>query len=36
MEFQVYGLLKDGVTAWKTYVVETPVDRTVSRKVIKK
>ena len=36
MEFQVYGLLKDGITAWKTYVVETPVDRTVSRKVIKK
>ena len=34
LEFQVHGLLKDGKTAWKTYVVDTPVDRTLSNKVI--
>lgn len=34
IEFQVHGLLKDGVTAWKTYVVETTVDKTLSKEVI--
>ena len=34
IEFQVHGLLNDGKTAWKTYVVETPVDRTLSKEVI--
>lgn len=35
IEFQVHGLLNDGETAWKTYVVDTPVDRTLSEKRIK-
>lgn len=34
IEFQVHGLLKDGVTAWKTYVVDTPVDKTLSKEVL--
>ena len=34
IEFQVHGLLKDGVTAWKTYVVQTSVDKTLSKEVI--
>lgn len=34
IEFQVHGLLNDGITAWKTYVVDTVVDRTLSKEVI--
>lgn len=34
IEFQVHGLLNDGKTAWKTYVVETSVDKTLSKEVI--
>lgn len=34
IEFQVHGLLSDGETAWKTYIVETKVDRTLSRREI--
>ena len=34
IQFQVHGLLSDGETAWKTYVVETPVDKTLSKEVI--
>lgn len=34
IEFQVHGLLKDGQTAWKTYVVESPVDKTLSKEVL--
>lgn len=33
IEFQVHGLLNDG-TAWKTYIVQTSVDRTLSREVL--
>lgn len=33
IEFQVHGLLSDG-SAWKTYVVETPVERTLSKEVL--
>lgn len=35
IEFQLHGLLSDNQTAWKTYVVGIPVDRTLSREVIK-
>ena len=34
IEFQVHGLLADGETAWKTYVVAVPVDRTLSKEII--
>ena len=34
IEFQVHGLLADGQTAWKTYVVQVPVDKTLSKEVI--
>ena len=34
IEIQVHGLLKDGQTAWKTYVVETPIDRTLTKEII--
>ena len=34
IEFQLHGLMNDGATAWKTYVVSTPVDRTLSKEVI--
>lgn len=34
IEFQVHGLLKDQKTAWKTYVVEAPVEKTLSKEVI--
>lgn len=34
IQIQVHGLLKDGKTAWKTYVVDTPVDRTLTKEVI--
>lgn len=34
IEFQIHGLLNDGVTAWKTYVVDITVDRTLSKEVI--
>lgn len=34
IQFQVHGLLSDGETAWKTYVVNTPVDKTLSKEVI--
>lgn len=34
IEIQVHGLLSDGETAWKTYVVDTPVDKTLSKEVI--
>ena len=34
IEFQVHGLLSDGKTAWKTYVVSTPVNKTLSKEVI--
>lgn len=33
IEIQIHGLLNDG-TAWKTYVVSTPVDKTLTREVI--
>lgn len=35
LEFQVHGLLKDGFTAWKTYIVQSPVDKTLSKEIIK-
>jgi len=34
IEFQVHGLLSDGQTAWKTYVVQTPVEKTLSKEVL--
>lgn len=34
IEFQIHGLLSDGKTAWKTYVVDAPVDKTLSKEVI--
>lgn len=34
IQFQVHGLLDDGKTAWKTYVVQTSVDRTLSKEMI--
>ena len=34
IEFQVHGLLSDAQTAWKTYVVDVPVDKTLSKEVI--
>ena len=34
IDFQVHGLLSDGETAWKTYVVDVPVDKTLSKEVI--
>lgn len=34
IQFQVHGLLNDGVTAWKTYVVQTSVDKTLSKEMI--
>lgn len=34
IEIQIHGLLNDGETAWKTYVVETSVDKTLSKEVI--
>lgn len=33
IEFQVHGLLDDG-NAWKTYVIDLPVDKTLSKEVI--
>ena len=35
IDIQIHGLLQDGTTAWKTYVVSTPIDRTLSQEVIK-
>ena len=34
IEFQVHGLLQDNKTAWKTYVVEAPVDKTLTKDII--
>lgn len=34
IQFQVHGLLDDGETAWKTYVVQTSVDKTLSKEMI--
>ena len=34
IEFQVHGLLSDGQTAWKTYVVDTKIDKTLSQEEI--
>lgn len=34
IQFQIHGLLSDGKTAWKTYVVDVPVDKTLSKEVI--
>ena len=34
IQFQIHGLLSDGQTAWKTYVVDVPVDKTLSKEVI--
>ena len=34
IQFQVHGLLDDGETAWKTYVVETSVEKTLSKEMI--
>ncbi|MBR3673984.1 MAG: hypothetical protein IKN65_06875 [Clostridia bacterium] len=34
IEIQIHGLLSDGETAWKTYVVDVPVDKTLSKEVI--
>lgn len=34
IEIQIHGLLNDGETAWKTYVIETSVDKTLSKEVI--
>lgn len=34
IEIQIHGLLKDGQTAWKTYVVSVPVDKTLSKGVL--
>lgn len=31
IEFQLHGLLNDGQTAWKSYVVDTSVDRALSK-----
>lgn len=33
IEIQVHGLLDDG-NAWKTYVIDLPVDKTLSKEVI--
>lgn len=35
IQIQVHGLLMDGKTAWKTYVVDTPIERALSKEVIK-
>lgn len=35
IDIQIHGLLQDGKTAWKTYVVSAPIDRTLSQEVIK-
>ena len=34
IEFQLHGIYNDG-SVWKTYVVKTPIDRTLSQEVIK-
>ena len=34
IEFQVHGLLDDGVSTWKTYVVNVPVHKTLSMEVL--
>lgn len=34
IEFQIHGLLADGETAWKTYVVSVPVSKTLSKKEV--
>lgn len=34
IEFQLHGLFNDG-NAWKTYIIKTPTDRTLSQEVIK-
>ena len=34
IQFQIHGLLSDGQTAWKTYVVDVPIDKTLSKEVI--
>lgn len=34
IEIQLHGLMKDGVTAWKTFVSRVPVDRTLSEGAI--
>lgn len=33
IEFQLHGVLNDG-TSWKTYVVDTPIDKTLSKEVL--
>ena len=33
IEFQVHGVLDDD-TAWKTYVVDVPVDKTLTRQLL--
>ena len=34
IEIQIHGLLDDNQTAWKTYVVDVPVDKVISREVL--
>lgn len=35
IEFQVHGLLSDRQTAWKTHVVEIPIERTLTKEILK-
>lgn len=34
VEFQLHGLFNDG-NAWKTYIVQTPINRILSQEVVK-
>lgn len=34
LQFQVHGLLEDGITAWKTYVVATNIDKTLTKELL--
>lgn len=35
IEFQVHGLLSDNQTSWKTHVVTTAVERTLSKEMVR-
>ena len=35
LEFQVHGLLFDGLTAWKTYIVDVPIEKSLTKEVLK-
>ena len=34
LQFQVHGLLNDEITAWKTYVITTEVDKTLTKEIL--